>query len=60
MIIPGKNNPEGTLVPYVIIVKRYHPAKKTIIFFVIISTFLLIIFRIIEPSVFQKSVARGL
>jgi hypothetical protein len=28
MIIPGKNNPEGTLVPYVINMKKVHTPIK--------------------------------
>ena len=28
IIIPGKKRPDGTFVPYVVIVKKYHTAKK--------------------------------
>lgn len=68
MIRPGRNKPEGTQTPFVVIKNTYHIRRKIKTFHglkvvepvLFITTGTLISYLIIPPSVLKTSVAKGL
>ena len=60
MIIPGKNRPAGTFVPYVVIVSKYQMIKNVMIPPNSVSTLWPMMFLIICDSEAHRRVAIGL